>query len=346
METRKSPLPSRRHSESLPTTAAQTTLSRHDDVITVSSSCAEGLVLNKQQRFNQPVQSAASPNTSLCTRKQAMEKENHPKSAPDQSLCEASTLTGTHSTAPSSPLEVAASHLTQQGLRRLHMRSEDIDCLWTASIDPPITKESLSQLDLNAIVENARLRHDLNFEPDIVFRPNMYGERGQQKKLEEKRYFNALIIEFEIYFQRHRPKASLSDYQRNTPGTVSHVRAQQDPPTRLPRMLIAIRDVIKTLVPNDKWAIVDEQFDVDLRMQELTYGAFDVAQLVEWLGKLLLGSCPPLRDQMVITMVSNTRRGIEAQDARQLVNGLQELFAVLETMKLVRMLKLHASGPS
>ncbi|KAL8932336.1 MAG: hypothetical protein Q9216_006880 [Gyalolechia sp. 2 TL-2023] len=218
----------------------------------------------------------------------------------------------------------------------------------TASLDPPITKESLNELELNKIVSDARLRHDLNFEHEIMFRPNTLGSRGANKKREEDRYFKALANELDRYISHGTSPPT----PPSGPRTCSATSKQSSPtspitPERVPRMITAIREVVKTLVPAAKWEMVDDQFDVDLRMQELENGICDMARLIEWLGELLLCSCSPMRDSMVMAMVTRTREAITAQDTHQLVNAIKDLFSVLETMKLdvanhqIRYLRLY-----
>ncbi|KAL8800153.1 MAG: hypothetical protein Q9223_007371 [Gallowayella weberi] len=222
------------------------------------------------------------------------------------------------------------------------------DCLRTASQDPPINKESLSELDLNRIVHDTRLRHDLNFEHEIMFRPNTYGRRGTRKKREDNDYFEALAMEFDHYIRRQRKLAlSTSAPDSSTPARRRSESSSSRFPQRLPPMINAIREVIKTLVPTAKWETVDDQFDVDLRMQELEHGICDIAGLFEWTGKLLLGSCSPMRDPVVNAMVDKSQQAVSAQDAHQLVGSIRELFGVLETMKLdvanhqIRYLRLY-----
>ncbi|KAL8689618.1 MAG: hypothetical protein Q9224_004600, partial [Gallowayella concinna] len=210
------------------------------------------------------------------------------------------------------------------------------DCLKTASQDPPINKESLSELDLNRIVNDTRLRHDLNFEHEIMFRPNTYGRRGTHKKREDNAYFEALALEFDHYIRRQRKLASSPSRRDSSSPARRRCSESSSPkfPQRLPSMIIAIREVIKTLVPTAKWPTVDDQFDVDLRMQELEHGICDIAGLFEWIGKLLLGSCSPMRDPVVTAMVAKSEQAVSAQDAHQLVGSIRDLFGVLETMKL------------
>ena len=101
-------------------------------------------------------------------------------------------------------------------------------------------------------------------------------------------------------------------------------------------MFATIRDILKTLVPASDCFVVDERLDVALLMQELENGVCDVKGLSDWLQRLLLGSCSPIRDTEVERMVAVVHEGIDKSDARILVDGLKVLFGILETMKLVR----------
>ncbi|KAL8704926.1 MAG: hypothetical protein Q9201_001921 [Fulgogasparrea decipioides] len=165
--------------------------------------------------------------------------------------------------------------------------------------------------------------------------PNTYGTRGEQKKRDENLYFEALAIELEHYIIRQRSPPSLPSHsQRNSATRVHRSATLSSAPRRLPPMLVAIREIVKTLVPSDKWQTVDEQFDVDLRMQELDHGICDIAALIDWLGKLLLCSCSPMRDPLVTAMVARTQKAIITEDAQELIKSIRDLFGVLETMKL------------
>jgi len=50
-------------------------------------------------------------------------------------------------------------------------------------LEPPVTKATLSELDVNKIVHNPKLHHDINFDPELHFRPNVDGEKGQKKQI-------------------------------------------------------------------------------------------------------------------------------------------------------------------
>lgn len=46
---------------------------------------------------------------------------------------------------------------------------------------PPVTRQSLTELDIQNIITNVKLRHDINFDRDLSFRPNFDGAKGREK---------------------------------------------------------------------------------------------------------------------------------------------------------------------
>lgn len=46
---------------------------------------------------------------------------------------------------------------------------------------PPINLQGLKEIDLQEILKNPQLRHDIIFDPLLQFRPNLDGERGNKK---------------------------------------------------------------------------------------------------------------------------------------------------------------------
>jgi hypothetical protein len=63
----------------------------------------------------------------------------------------------------------------------------------------PITKESLSELDIQSIINNIKSRHEVNFDRELSFRPNFDGVKGQQKRETADQYWKALEAELELY---------------------------------------------------------------------------------------------------------------------------------------------------
>lgn len=65
------------------------------------------------------------------------------------------------------------------------------------SLHPPITRQTLKELDLHEILKNPQLRHDIVFDSNVQFRPNFDGERGRKKKEFGNKYWYAIQREIE-----------------------------------------------------------------------------------------------------------------------------------------------------
>lgn len=237
-------------------------------------------------------------------------------------------------------------YLTPEVLQRLEIKHLDLAYYQDVNkFEPPITMTSLSELDLARIINDPQLRHDINFEREISFKPNVHGEHLQEKLEQASMYWEALIIEFAFYSQRQR---HLKNEASKESGRGTFARLPTDLATlrraavRLPHTFAAIREILKTLVPGSEWAAIDERLDVDLLIQELENGVCDVRGLADWLGQLLLRSCSPLRDFQVNDMVALIQKGVDEDDPRLLAFGMKDLFGILETMRLVSSLALDA----
>ena len=203
------------------------------------------------------------------------------------------------------------------------------DILREASGDPPITEATLSELGLPRIIGDARLRHDINFDREVSFKANMFGEVGRRKRASEAKYWEALRIELGDY-TAHRPSNGSAHC------TSLHCQLGSELlPRRLPTMFQTIQKILKTLVPPEEWPTVDERLDIDLLMQQLEKGVCDIVALSKWLSVLMLGSCSPLRDSLIESIVPTIHDGVDNDNVGEIVNGLRRLFHALEMMKLV-----------
>ena len=206
-----------------------------------------------------------------------------------------------------------------------------VDAYTKASSHPPVTYESLSELDITRIVNNPKLRHDVNFDRELHFRPNLDGSRGKHKLRASEQYWNALIGELELY---RAVGAQLITC--NTPHEQAYwTRMMGVSQKRMPGMFETIRDVLKTLVPERDQPTVAERLDVAMIMQEISKGVFDLMSLAQWLAKLLKAHCAPMRDDWIDQMVAQTQRGVNEGCQRRIVFGLRQLLGILEAMKLV-----------
>lgn len=246
-------------------------------------------------------------------------------------------------------LSDATTLLVSQDFQKMSFDIRDVDfmALRIADVKPPVTTESLSYLDIVTILNNPQLRHDLNFDTDILFHPGRANVTPEHRN-RDAAYWSALAFELALYmslsdstpsFSAGSTRATSSTTQlpdRNHPSTVILSFIQHNSiPARLPSLFHAMRALLKTLIRSDDWVIVEQVLDVDLLMQQLRRGACDLHALSGWLGAILKGSCSPVRDAEVERVTSLIRRAVQERDPEGLVTGLKGLFGVLEVMKLV-----------
>ena len=192
---------------------------------------------------------------------------------------------------------------------------------------PPVTKSTLSELDLPCIMSNINLRMDANFDRDLHFKPDLDGEKGRRKRKEAADYWEAMAVEIAIY--------AFGAVHENT----THHSPSGPPQTfepRLPAMFETLQDVLKTLVPERDHPGVVQNLEVTLLMQQIQKGVLDMVGVARWLAALLKTHCAPMRDEWADRMVEQIRSGSETQNSLEIVGGLQTLFSILEAMKLVR----------
>ncbi|PVH84466.1 Tcp11-domain-containing protein [Cadophora sp. DSE1049] len=186
------------------------------------------------------------------------------------------------------------------------------------SIEPPVTKGTLSELDVTKIVNNPKLRHDINFDPELHFRPNLDGDKGRRKTEKANYFWDTMRVQLQAF---------LTDKEQ-------FERELGDSEWCLPATLNAIRGILETLVPQRDKASVEETFNVDLLMQQFRMGVADLVKLALWLSQLLKCHCAPMRDNWVDDMVTQLSKGNQTGDVTMLVAGMKNLLGVLEAMKL------------
>ncbi|KAK1834658.1 T-complex protein 11-domain-containing protein [Podospora conica] len=187
------------------------------------------------------------------------------------------------------------------------------------SVEPPVTKATLSELDVHKIVHNPKLRHDINFDHDLHFRPNLDGDKGR-KKTEKANQFWKMFQDQLILFVTDR------DSFRRQYGNGDN--------WCLPTLLMAVRDIIQTLVPQRDRDMLNEGLDVKQLMQEFNHGVADLERLAQSLSSVLKQHCAPMRDDWVDEMYQQLSRGNRNNDTDELIKGMRSLLSVLEAMKL------------
>ncbi|KAG9656972.1 Tcp11-domain-containing protein, partial [Aureobasidium melanogenum] len=188
----------------------------------------------------------------------------------DPSYTDASTSSDTDQSDMMSPLEIR--HAIFELLEELP-ETATVDLITPyqrAAMLPPVTQESLCELDVGRIINNPKLRHDVNFDRELHFRPNLDGTRGKQKLKSADEYWKALLAELEIYRAvgfRLMTSRSAEELEYWT----CMIKANQ---IRLPGVFSTIHEILKTLVPERDQAIVAERLDVDMIMQQICKGVF------------------------------------------------------------------------
>jgi hypothetical protein len=208
--------------------------------------------------------------------------------------------------------------------------NESANCFLGATEQPPVTPESLAELDMPRIINNPKLRHDVNFDRELHFRPNLDGSKGRQKIKLAEEYWKALEGELFLFGFVHKNLADPEQAQNTTYWQEILAYGQK----RLSKLFHAIRDILKTLVPDCDQKSIEDRLDVDLIMQEILNGVLDLVDLGNWLAKVIKNHCAPMRDELVDTMRNEIKRGALNDKPTTLVSGIRELLNILEFMKL------------
>ncbi|KAK5662858.1 hypothetical protein OQA88_6269 [Cercophora sp. LCS_1] len=186
-------------------------------------------------------------------------------------------------------------------------------------LEPPVTKATLSELDVHKIIHNPKLRHDINFDPELHFRPNLDGEKGKKKQEKATQFWATL-------------RDQLVQFVTDRDGFIRRYGADGD--WCLPSLLRAIKEIIQTLVPQRDRDLLNEGLNVDLLMQQFNRGVADLEKLAAWLSGVLKLHCAPMRDEWVDEMYNELSNGNRNNDMDELVKGMRSLLSVLEAMKL------------
>ncbi|KAI1427589.1 camp-mediated signaling protein Sok1 [Xylaria sp. FL1777] len=186
-------------------------------------------------------------------------------------------------------------------------------------LEPPVTKATLSELDVAKIIHNPRLRHDINFDPELHFRPNLDGEKGRRKQQKADQFWDTL-------------RDQLQQFITDRDGFIRLYGNGED--WSLPLLLRSVKEIIQTLVPARDRLCLDEGLNVELIMQQFSRGMADLEKLASWLSGVLKSHCAPMRDEWVDQMYSQLTNGNRTNNMAELVQGLRNLLSVLEAMKL------------
>ena len=202
----------------------------------------------------------------------------------------------------------------------------------SVSLDPPITREVLRELDIERLENNLTFRHDLNFDPVIELRVDTQSPQAEERQERHREYWYALEAEIVLWLAHYQKSRGLLSASSSRIGVRSFAQSEQ---SRLPRLFGAIKEILKHLLPAEEGPLIQEALDVGLLMQQLEHGVCHFVALSDWLRNYLRRFSSPLRDAMLDTMASAIRLGVENAKTDSLLQGLITTFEVLQGMNLV-----------
>ncbi|KAG6841981.1 hypothetical protein C0991_004472 [Blastosporella zonata] len=244
----------------------------------------------------------------------------------------------------------------------------DTNLIHIPSLQPLVNRQTLKELDLDVILRNPQLRHDLLFDPGLQFRPTC----SRRKRGMCDRYWAAIVQEIETgctcvsFDSRGKPHpvvcACVQVPQPPSHPVIAYSSALNVLTLRMPsRIHDLLSEFLKVLLlviqplstvsgmyvnPNTfksqmqehsaQAAYVRSIFDPVLIEQELKHELFDPSGLFSAIGSILKGHCAPMRDRAVDAMVQAARACAPARMGRkrEAVTAVRMCLEILEFMKL------------
>lgn len=183
---------------------------------------------------------------------------------------------------------------------------------------PPVNLHSMHEIDLQEVLKNPQLRHDILFDPQLQFRPNLDGERGKRKKNQSDNYWNMIKIETENLINDLDNKIILNE---NSPIIV---------------MFQCLKSILISLIPAKDIIQIEEIMDISLITQQLNSKCFNFINFSNWICSIFKLHCAPMRDPWVDELNNLFHKSCnnEKIEINLLIEGFKTLFLILEAMKL------------
>ncbi|KAI0657432.1 T-complex protein 11-domain-containing protein [Cubamyces menziesii] len=237
---------------------------------------------------------------------------------------------------------------------------------------PPINRETLKELDLDAILRNPQLRHDLLFDSGLQFRPTS----SRRKRDLADQYWLAIVRELETgctctTIDTHgklselrcacdtfptTPERAVIKYNAASTATVrahsrirpllhellevliSIIQPPQPPSLRPPELLFPPPPPQHPQFQQNLThvALLRAHLDPELIQQEISHGLFDPSGLFQVIGDIIRCHCAPMRDAAVDQMVALARSCAPGGAGTKLdaVRAIRMCFEIMELMKL------------
>ncbi|OBZ71625.1 Protein SOK1 [Grifola frondosa] len=238
---------------------------------------------------------------------------------------------------------------------------------------PPINRETLKELDLEAILRNPQLRHDLLFDSGLQFRPTS----SRRKRDLADNYWLAIVRELECGCTCTTLDTSGRPRERrcicsalpmpigrpilafSQPDSLVTVRAA----SRIRPLLRELLEVLVSIIqpppalgkpaglyiqpafehPHPQFqqnlthvAQLRAVLDADLIQQEIAHGLFDPSGVFQTIGDVIRCHCAPMRDHAVDQMVALAHSCAPGGKGTKVdaVRAIRMCFEIMELMKL------------
>ncbi|KAI0873034.1 T-complex protein 11-domain-containing protein [Hypoxylon argillaceum] len=175
--------------------------------------------------------------------------------------------------------------------------------------NPPLGKSYLAR------TQNHILRHEYVFEAELLFEPNLDGNKGRRKQDEATQQWALLQM----------------DVQGLLENMAQASRDHQGP--SLFALLKWVKEILLMLVTPQDGAIVNEVLDLDLLAQQMTRGNMDLGKLVPWLSDLLKQNFAPMWYETVDIVCDKLIEGTKLNSDSILAEGLVSLLSLLSSMR-------------
>lgn len=235
------------------------------------------------------------------------------------------------------------------------------------SLKPPINRQTLQELELDSIIQNPQLRHDMLVEPRLQFRPT----HSRRKREAAEKYWAALLHELEhgctcitldcegktrsrvcactaLPMSGDTSLALLLPAQNTyTVRTPSRIRPFLHEFLEVLRLVTRpLSDFANLITGNDPLKLNSQKqstqaayicsiFDPALIEQEIKRGVFDPSGLLEAVGYVLKDHCAPMRDGAVDEMIQTAKICVAGGkmcvvDALRAFRMCMELFEIMK----------------
>ncbi|KAF9779614.1 T-complex protein 11-domain-containing protein [Thelephora terrestris] len=244
----------------------------------------------------------------------------------------------------------------------------DWDSPYIPSFLPIPNRETLKELELEVVLCNPQLRHDLLFDSGLQFRPTS----SRRKRYQAELYWSAIARELECHCtcitwdengrvlaepvcicgdfhspSTHNAAVILPNFRGKTLRTASRIRNLF---SELLEVLLSIIQPLPSAMFNptpapttfqpapEKFATQGDHIrsllDPELIQQEIYHGVWDASGLFRLLGETLKCHCAPMRDHNVEAMIQTAQSCVDGRNIASLTKAIRMCFDVLEFMKL------------